>query len=228
MTTRKSASGRFADPQTCEECHGKKHVFNRETRRWKKCSCLKRVMSLVAYQQANIPTRYHAGSLREAWREFFNTYRTDTSDKARILIGAAHELKDENAERPGIFLVLYGGPAKARDMVSALLGRSACDGGRTTLLTDLPGLIDHAFKRTDEETLVDPYKQNCLIVSIGHEPAHKWNRNVLEKATCDRWNRCLPTILVINGDEQRASCGSTRAEATLHHFEKIRLTTRTA
>lgn len=214
MTVRKIEKKKLAEPQNCT-CNGRRHYFHPERRVWVPCICLRKERAEERYQRANIPVRYKDA----VWKEFFATYAV--SRGARVLV-AAQELKDPRHTKPGVFFTVVGNPGKAKDTLGALLARASCDGGRPTIITDLANLVDHAFKR-EEADAPNPHIQETMILNLGHEPAHKWNRHVLEKAVCERWLRNLSTIVLVHGDEQRVSCGSTQVEHALKSFEKINI-----
>lgn len=208
--------------QTGCTCEGRKHVWSPTAKAMVPCVCLKRERQGVRYRKAGIPTRFE----HETWRTFFDLWRPS---EARTLADVARALKTPGKIEPTPMLLLTGRPSLGRELAGALLARSACDGGRTAMLTNLPALIDYEFGREDEGKGADPYRKGLLVVTVGSEPGHKWNRPTLEKVIRIRSDFELPTVLSVQGHEPH-SLGSlyhsSVVEEAVRQFTRIEVTPR--
>lgn len=179
------------------ECGGRRHVMRGG--RWVECSCLRRERSVRLWRAAKLPARHDSFT----WRRFLAAYRTA---QTKDLLGAARELQQGRCSAQ---LVLTG-HKEGRALAGTLLLRDALAGGLSAELVDLPRLIDYEFRRNEDDRGSDPFSKGAVVVHLGSEPRHSWNRPMLEKLVRGRWDAGLATILL--ADEPR-SIGSLYASA---------------
>lgn len=197
----------------CEKCGGSRHVWSEAEAAYVPCECLRAQRGRARYRAAGVPERFD----EETWRTFLDGYR---ATNVRALLGAARLLV--KGEQPDRWILLHGLPSKARDLCSALVLRSACDGRMSARWLDLPMLIENEFDGRSAE----PYELDVISLQVGGEPAHKWNRHVLERALRDRWAHRRFTLLVVDGDVTRLGAlykSPAIEEALRERFDKVRL-----
>lgn len=199
----------------CKLCEGSKHRWDEKRKAFVKCDCLKVKERSRLQDEAGIPTRYD-GETWKTWAQGF-----EVSDLKKIVL-TARALKAGDSEAP--WVLVHGNSEEGRMMSGALMARSACEGGLAARLFDIPRLIDEQFK--DHAGAQFLYELPVLIVEIGPEVGHKWNKVIMKKLVRDRWEASLFTMLLVEGDPSRVagSYGSPRiAEAIKKRFAKIRV-----
>lgn len=177
----------------CSLCEGSRHRYDTEKNRWVKCECLTAKDSMSRYDRAGVPKRFDD----ETWQTLVPSYRLKGVKK--LVQEVARLKRGESSE--GWFMVT-GRPSRARDLIAALVLRTAVDGGHSAGRTDLPELITIEFGRGEEDQndLVD---RSVLVLYVGGEPAHKWNRHVMEKVIRKRWAKRQFLLLVAEVDPGR-------------------------
>ncbi len=162
--------------------------------------------------------------MASTWRGFFTEWRT----YGHVLrLAKALQTEGTKADRS---LVLHG-LRDGRDLAASLLVRSACTGKRTAAIVDLPRLIDVEFRRDEEDASGSGrqrrglYAVGLLVVRLGHEPAHRYNRVVLERALKLRWGAVLPTVLLVEGDPSRLATDyrSTEVDEIVGRYHRVQV-----
>jgi hypothetical protein len=131
-----------------------------------------------------------------SWKDFVGAVRMSPP---QLLLERARRLR--RGEFPD-WVLIHGRPSRIRDFASAMVIRTACQGGLTAGTAALPDLIDVEFNRGDADS-PDLSRVNVLVVRLGTEPPHRWNGYVLEKLMRRRWADGSFTCAVFEVDPLR-------------------------
>ncbi len=204
--------------KNCKICKGSKHRWDKDKNTFVKCHCLKIKERDQLFEDAGIPKRYDD----ETWRTWVEAF--DVADVKKI-VTTARALKSGDCEAP--WILVHGNSELGRMMSAALMLRSACEGGLACRLFDLPKLIDEQF--ADQQGAHYLYQLPVLVVEVGSEVGHKWNKVIMKKLVRDRWEASLFTMLICSGDPSRiaSSYGSPQIEHAINNrFTRIRVRAR--
>lgn len=144
----------------------------------------------------------------ETWKTFRERYVVPLvlSFAARS-IGSPHNSGHE--------LVLTGDD-EGWSLAASLMARTALDRGLSALFVDLPALIDRAFAR-ETATGPDPARVDLVVLRLGGEPRHAYNRSALERLVNARRDSSLTTVVV--GDDPVRAARELGAHEIANAFE---------
>lgn len=168
---------------SCETCGGTRHRYDDESRAWVKCECAAKEERCRKYERAGVARRYW----KETWKGFLRYHKIQPMKSLLLEVAKLSQGRASSG-----WFVLTGRPSAARNRMASLVLISACSGGIGARSVTLPGLIDVEFQHEDRGV----YRAPVLVCYVGSEPAHKWNRHVIEKLLRIRWGDGLFTLLV--------------------------------
>jgi hypothetical protein len=118
-------------------------------------------------------------------------------------MGPLSELREMVKEKRGTkWYVVLGDPPSALEYICTMVAKEACQNDDSARVVTLMDLIDIEFAKGDDGGL-DPRKVGVLCLKLGSEPAHKWNKVVVEKILKYRWDRELLTVVIAEEDIDR-------------------------
>ena len=161
----------------CELCKGRQHIYDKGKRRWVPCSCLRARKESQARKQAGFGERF----TRETWQTFIASHKIRG---CKDLIREVARLK--RGEESSSWFLVSGRPSKSRETIAALIVRSAVEGKHEAYKTSLADLINTEFGR-GQEGFDGAARAPVLVLFIGNEPKHTYNKPVLERLMRTRW-----------------------------------------